>query len=136
MRPGRPDLTTTLDETLGFRDYEFDGEATARLTMPVRESNLQPFGIVHGGAFAALAESVCSRATWDSVGPELGAFGQANDSTFLRPASEGAIEATATALHRGRTTWVWNVEMRDGTQKLCAVSRVIIAVRRLELAGG
>jgi 1,4-dihydroxy-2-naphthoyl-CoA hydrolase len=97
--------------------------------MPVSDAIKQPFGIVHGGAFASLAESVCSRATYESVGPESIAMGQANETTFLRPATAGVVEAVATARHRGRTSWVWDVEMSDSDGRLCALTRMLIAVR-------
>lgn len=120
---------TTLDETLGFEAFDFDDEAAASARMPVVDAVKQPFGIVHGGAYAALAESLCSRATYEAVGPDRLALGQSNDTTFLRPVSEGVVEARATARHRGRTSWVWDVEISDAEGRLCAVSRLIIAVR-------
>jgi uncharacterized protein (TIGR00369 family) len=126
-RPPQPD--THLEETLGIGGFEFDGDVTARGTMPVGDAIKQPFGIVHGGAFASLAESVCSRATYEAVGPESIAMGQANETTFLRPVTEGAVEAVATARHRGRTSWVWDVEMSDSEGRLCALTRMLIAVR-------
>ena len=119
----------SLDEVLGFEDFSFDGEATATGTMAITERVKQPFGIVHGGAYAALAESITSRATFMAVAPDLGAVGQANESLFFRPATKGTIRATATALHRGRTSWVWDVRMVDDDDNLCATTRVIIAVR-------
>ena len=127
--PDLPEPTTTLDITLGFEGYEFDGEASARARLPVTDAIRQPFGIVHGGAFAALAESLCSRATYEAVGPESLALGQANDTSFLRPCSEGTVRAVATARHSGRTTWVWDVEMRDDEDRLLALTRMTIAVR-------
>jgi 1,4-dihydroxy-2-naphthoyl-CoA hydrolase len=117
-----------LVDVLGFEGFEFDGEATATLRMPVRDGVKQPFGIVHGGAFAALAETVCSRATYDVVAPKL-ALGQANETVFMRAVRSGTVEARARALHRGGSSWVWDVEMRDGEGRLCASSRLIIAVR-------
>jgi 1,4-dihydroxy-2-naphthoyl-CoA hydrolase len=126
-RPPEPE--THLEETLGIGGFEFDGEITARGRMPVGDPIKQPFGIVHGGAFAALAESVCSRATYEAVGPESIAMGQANETTFLRPVTEGTVAAVATARHRGRTSWVWDVEMSDSKGRLCALTRMIIAVR-------
>lgn len=117
-----------LVETLGIEGFEFDGEATASMRMPVRDHVKQPFGIVHGGAFAALAETVCSRATYEAVAPML-ALGQANETIFIRAVRSGVVEARARALHRGRTSWVWDVEMRDADGRLCATSRLIIAVR-------
>jgi len=117
-----------LVEILGIEGYEFDGEAAASMRMPVHDGVKQPFGIVHGGAFAALAETVCSRATYDAVAPML-ALGQANETVFIRAVRSGVVEARARALHRGSTSWVWDVEMRDGDDRLCATSRLIIAVR-------
>ena len=57
------------------------------------------------------------------------AMAQANDTTFLRPIGEGTITATARARHRGRTTWIWDVEMTDDAGRVCALSRMTIAVR-------
>jgi uncharacterized protein (TIGR00369 family) len=54
-----------------------------------------------------------------------------NNSTFLRSIREGKIHATARRIHRGRTTWIWDVELTDDDGRLCAVSRVTIAVRPL-----
>lgn len=124
----------SLDQTLGFEGFEFDGDGTATARMPVIDAVRQPFGIVHGGAYASLAESLCSRATYEAVGPENLALGQSNDTTFLRPASEGVIHAHATARHRGRTSWVWDVELTDDEGRICALSRMIIAVRPMDRA--
>ncbi len=126
-RPPEPE--THLEETLGIGGFDYDGETTARGRMPVSDAIKQPFGIVHGGAFAALAESVCSRATYMAVGPESIAMGHANETTFLRPVTEGEVEAVATARHRGRTSWVWDVEISDSEGRLCALTRMLIAVR-------
>ena len=123
--------TGTLADTLGIGDYVRLDEQRARARMPVSDRVRQPFGIVHGGAYATLAETLCSMATYESVGPEQGAFGQSNDTSFLRPISSGTVEALAVAKHRGRTTWVWEVEMSDGEGRLCALSRLTVAVRPL-----
>lgn len=132
--PDPPQPATTLDITLGFEGYEFDGEASARARLPVTDAIRQPFGIVHGGAYAALAESLCSRATYDVVGPQSIAVGQSNESSFLRPTSSGTVHAAATARHRGRTSWVWDVEMSDDEGRLLALSRLTIAVRPMPQA--
>lgn len=123
--PGTP---TSMAEILGFEGYEFDGESVATLAMPVHDGLKQPFGIVHGGAFAALAETVASRATYEAVAPKL-AMGQANESIFMRAIRSGTVRARAEAIHRGSTSWVWDVAMRDDEDRLCATSRLIIAVR-------
>jgi len=124
-----PPQATSLDETLGFGGYEREGEELARGRMSVADPIRQPYGIVHGGAMAALAESVTSRATFEAVGPDNIAMGMSNETKFLRPVSEGHIEAVARARHRGRTTWIWDVELFDAEGRLCALCRMTIAVR-------
>jgi 1,4-dihydroxy-2-naphthoyl-CoA hydrolase len=90
----------------------------------------QPMGIVHGGVYAAIAETLASVGTADEVVPRgLVPLGMANDTRFLRPVGRGTVHAEARAFHRGRTTWLWDVEMRNDEGKLCATSRVTIAVR-------
>ena len=108
---------------------EWDGEV-ARGRFEVAERVRQPYGIVHGGAYATLAESVCSHATYAAVAPEGKlALGMTNDTSFLRPIAEGSVTAVARARHRGRTTWVWEVDFIDDQGRLCALSRLTIAVR-------
>ena len=104
------------------------GRRTARL--PVVPGVCQPMGIVHGGVYAAIAETLASMGTADGV-LELGKvpLGMANNTSFLRPVSEGTVHAEARAFHRGRTSWLWDVEMRNDDGKLCATARVTIAVR-------
>lgn len=100
--------------------------------VPVLEHVLQPVGLVHGGVHASIAEALASVGTNVGVVPDgsIG-LGMSNNSTFLRPISEGTIHATARRVHRGRTTWVWDVELTDDEDRLCAISRVTIAVRPL-----
>lgn len=130
--PGSIPSDETLDETLGFTGFECEGDGVARARMPVSGRVKQPFGIVHGGAYASLAESLTSRATYEAVEPDQIAMGQSNQTTFLRPVREGTIHAIARPRHRGRTTWVWDVEMSDDEGRVCALSRLIIAVRPLD----
>jgi 1,4-dihydroxy-2-naphthoyl-CoA hydrolase len=112
---------------LEFLDLS-DTEATARV--PVRDELKQPMGLVHGGVYAAIAESLTSLATAVAVMPEgMLAMGMSNNTSFLRPITEGTVHAHATRLHRGRTTWVWDVAMSDDEGRSCAVARVTIAVR-------
>ena len=91
MSPQPPEPESTLEHVLGFEAFEFDGEGTARARMQVVDAVRQPFGIVHGGAYASLAESLCSLATYRAVGPESVALGQANNTTFMRPVSEWLV---------------------------------------------
>ena len=124
-----PQLDETLSEVLGIEDYVREADDVVRARMSVTDTVRQPLGIVHGGALAALAETITSAATYEAVGPDQMAMGQTNETTFLRPISEGTVEAVARARHRGRTSWVWDVDLTDAEGRLCAVSRMVIAVR-------
>jgi 1,4-dihydroxy-2-naphthoyl-CoA hydrolase len=119
----------TLDGVLGFRLLAV-GQDTATAQAAYSESVCQRFGLVHGGVYAALAEMLATEATVHHVWPAGNrAMGLSNNTSFLRPITEGTIHAVGRALHQGRTTWVWNVDLNDDAGRLCATSRVTIAVR-------
>jgi 1,4-dihydroxy-2-naphthoyl-CoA hydrolase len=119
----------TLDSTLGFEPVEV-GDELARARAEVAGRHKQPFGLVHGGVFAAMAESIASKATYEAVAPDGNiAVGMSNLTSFLRPLFGGTLHAEARRRHRGATTWIWDVDMTDDEGRLCAVSRVTIAVR-------
>lgn len=100
-----------------------------RATVPVRDGLCNPFGIVHGGVYGSIAESIATATTIYRVHTNgSAAIGMGNDTRLLRPISEGAIHASARAIHTGRTTWLWNVDFHDDDDRLCATSRVTIAV--------
>ena len=127
---GQPETTPSgFAEEIGVEWVNLDpDDAQARIAVEPR--HLQPNGIVHGGVFASLAESLTSMATYGAVREEgMVAIGQANDTTFLRPIADGYINASARPRHRGRTTWVWDVEISDDEGRACALARVTIAVR-------
>jgi 1,4-dihydroxy-2-naphthoyl-CoA hydrolase len=96
----------------------------------VRDELRQPFGLVHGGVLASISETLASLGTAVVVMPEgNAAMGLSNSTSFLRPIVEGTIHARATRRHRGRTTWIWDVEITDDQGRLCALTRMTIAVR-------
>ena len=105
-----------------------DSEVRAQLT--VRDELKQPAGLIHGGVYASMAEAMASLATALGVA-ERGetAMGLANQTSFLRPITAGVVHANATRIHRGRTTWVWDVRFSDDADHTCAVTRMTIAVR-------
>ena len=108
------------------------GPDFARAELVVRDDHKQPFGLVHGGIYASIAEALASYSTASVVVPKgKSASGMSNLTSFLRPVTGGTIHALATCKHAGRTTWVWEVEMTDDARRLCATSRVTIAVREL-----
>jgi uncharacterized protein (TIGR00369 family) len=122
----------TLDDTLGFELTDLGAER-AHAHVEIDERHLQPFGVVHGGVYAALAETLASHATAAAVMSEGNvALGSSNLTSFLRPVASGTIRAEAERLHRGRTTWVWDVRFTDSEGRLCATSRITVAVRPLE----
>ena len=119
----------TLDGTLGLTIDDATDEL-AHGHVEVTDRVRQPYGIVHGGVLAALAESLVSATTAVAVMEEgMIAVGQSNNTTFMRPIGEGSVRAEARRRHRGRTTWVWDVDITDDDGRLCAVSRVTMAVR-------
>ncbi len=107
-------------------------DTEVRAQVAVCEEVKQPAGLVHGGVYASLAESMASIATALAVA-EQGemAMGLSNNTSFLRPITEGTVHALATRVHRGRTTWVWDVRFSDDAERTCAVTRMTIAVRPL-----
>jgi 1,4-dihydroxy-2-naphthoyl-CoA hydrolase len=127
--PAAPGEPQNLNEALGMEIGEFDEE---RITgsFAVQDRVRQPFGIVHGGAYAALAETLASVGTYFAVeGNGEIAVGQNNDTSFIRPVASGTVHANGTRRHRGRTTWIWDVEFTDDQGRVCAISRITIAVR-------
>jgi len=120
-----------FDLLYGLELLEYGAEEV-RGQVAVREELKQPAGLVHGGVYAAVAESMTSLATALAVAGEGStAMGLSNSTSFLRPITEGVIHAQASRIHRGRTTWVWDVRFTDDAGKLCAVTRMTIAVRPL-----
>ena len=120
----------TFDALIGMHDVQRADDGTITATVPVRPELKQPFGLVHGGVFAAIAESLASMGTYIGVHEQgMHAMGLSNSTSFLRPILAGTIHATARPFHRGRTTWLWDVEIRDDDGRLCATTRMTIAVR-------
>ena len=105
-------------------------EEHVRARVLVRDELKQPLGLVHGGVYASVAESVASLATAVAVVQEGNmATGMSNATNFLRPITDGYIHAHAKRLHRGRTTWIWDVSMSNDAGRICAITRMTIAVR-------
>jgi uncharacterized protein (TIGR00369 family) len=118
-----------FDELLGTEWLDHDPDH-AQVRLDVRDALRQPLGLVHGGVISSLVESICSTATalalWDG---ETLVTGQSQSVSFLRPFTEGHINVEAQALHRGRTSWVWEARVTDDEGRLCALSQMTVAVR-------
>jgi uncharacterized protein (TIGR00369 family) len=123
------DLPTGFDRLFGL-EVLMVSDTEARGQVRVRDELKQAYGIVHGGVYAALAESLASIATALAVAEEGKiAVGLSNQTSFLRPITEGTVHGVAVRKHRGRTTWVWEVEMSDDAGRVCVLTRMTIAVR-------
>ena len=122
-------LDQTLDGTLGFETLELSPER-ARGRVRAEDRVKQPLGLVHGGVYASLSESLASQATFLAVHDDGNvAVGLSNQTSFIRPVLDGWVNADARCRHRGRTTWIWEVEITDDDGRLCALTRVTMAVR-------
>jgi uncharacterized protein (TIGR00369 family) len=118
-----------LGELVGLEYLQASPEEV-RARVAVTDDVRQPVGLVHGGVYMVMAESMCSGATWAAVHENgMGAMGQSNSATFLRPITDGHVNAAAKPRHRGRTSWVWDVEITDDEGRPCALVRVTVAVR-------
>jgi uncharacterized protein (TIGR00369 family) len=118
-----------FDRLYGLELTEHTSERV-RARVAVREDLKQAGGLIHGGVYASIAESLAAYAT-AAVVEQSGsmAAGMSNSTSFLRPITEGSVHAVARPQHRGRTTWVWDVEFSDDGGNLCALTRMTVAVR-------
>ena len=117
-----------LPTTLGIEMLELSGERVVA-TMPVDDRTRQPFGILHGGASIALAETVASFGAVALIDRErYMAVGQEINGNHLRPKLDGIVRAVGTPVHVGRTTQVWSIEIRDEQDRLVCISRCTMAI--------
>ncbi|GJG86665.1 esterase [Gemmatimonadetes bacterium T265] len=117
-----------LAATLGITFVELTRERVVA-RMPVGPRVHQPFGLLHGGASVALAESVASVGAWLNLDREReGAVGLEINANHVRGLRDGVVTATATPAHLGRTTHVWDVRIVDEADRLVCVSRCTVAI--------
>jgi uncharacterized protein (TIGR00369 family) len=127
-QPALSPQPSRFEDLLGLEVTELTDEV-ARGRVPVRTELTEAGGAIHGGVFGAVAQDLVARASARALAAEAKrAVGLSNQTSFLRPVAEGSIYAIAGRKHRGRSTWVWEVEMTDDHGQLCALSRVTIAV--------
>jgi 1,4-dihydroxy-2-naphthoyl-CoA hydrolase len=102
-----------------------------RAHLVVQEHHKQPVGLLHGGVLASMAEAMASIGAWLGAGKEKASSGINNNTSFLRPVTQGTVHAVARPRHSGRTTAVWEIEFTDDDGRLCALTRMTIALRDL-----
>ena len=121
--------TRGLADALGIELVELTATRVVA-TMPVDNRTKQPFGILHGGASVALAETVASLGATANVDrAELVAVGLEINANHIRAKSEGMVTATGTPIHIGKTTQVWDVRIIDEDERPVCVSRCTLAIR-------
>ena len=119
---------TGLPTTLGIEIIEMTPERVVA-TMPVDERTRQPFGLLHGGASIALAETVASFGAASLIDRErYTAVGQEINGNHLRPKFDGLVRAVGKPVHVGRSTQVWSIEIRDEQERLVCISRCTMAI--------
>ncbi len=120
----------TLDGHLGIR-FTAIGDDFVRATMPVNGRTRQPYGLLHGGASVALAESLGSTgATMCIDVREFQCVGQEINANHLRPARDGLVTGTARPVHLGGRTHVWIIDIANEAGKLVCTSRLTVAIIR------
>ena len=114
-------LENTMMEALEMEVVSAEPQRVV-MRMPVGPKVHQPYGMLHGGASVALAESAASLGTAGNIGMEINA-------NHLRPVKDGFVVAEATVLHKGRSSMVWDIKVREErTGKLVCVSRCTVAI--------
>jgi uncharacterized protein (TIGR00369 family) len=117
-----------LAVALGIEMVELSRERVVA-TMPVDDRTRQPFGLLHGGASIALAETVASFGAAVLIDRErFAAVGLEINGNHLRPKTDGMVRATGVPVHVGRTTQVWSIEIADEEGRLVCISRCTLAI--------
>jgi 1,4-dihydroxy-2-naphthoyl-CoA hydrolase len=131
-RPISVELLTLahVDTTVAHLGIEFleVGDDFIRGRAPVDARTRQPMGILHGGISVVLAESLGSCGAAFSAPPEHRAVGLEINANHLRSVERGWVTGVARPIHRGRTTHVWQIELRDDEGRMTCISRITMAV--------
>lgn len=117
----------TLVAHLGILFTGMDGQSLTA-TLPVDARSRQPFGLLHGGASAALAETLGSMAGYLCTEGNDFIVGVEINASHLRAVREGEVKGVCRALHLGRRQQVWQIDIFDRQQRLCCTSRLTTAV--------
>jgi uncharacterized protein (TIGR00369 family) len=118
----------SFDDLYGLQVLSATGDGASG-RVEVSDEVRQPMGLVHGGLYAAMAESLATLGTDAAVGEGRVAVGYSSQTSFLRPITKGAVHAAGRPRHRGRSTWVWEFDVSDDDGRPCALVRMTVAVR-------
>lgn len=118
----------TMGENLGIEFTEIE-EDRISATMPVDHRTVQPYGILHGGASLSLAETLGSVAAYCSIDiSKYLSVGLEINANHIKSARSGYVTGTAKAIHIGKSTHVWAIEIVDEAEKLICTSRITMAI--------
>ena len=118
----------TLLSTLGIEIVEQTAERVVA-RMPVGPAVMQPFGLLHGGASVALAETIASMAAWMNVDRDkFNVVGIEINANHLRAVREGVVTGVALPINVGRRIQVWDVRITDDKGRMVCISRCTVAV--------
>ena len=132
-RASLPSPRVPLERTFeGFLDLEWVklSPALVHVRFKVRDNLKQPLGLLHGGIYCSVAETIASVATVNEVWRDgFSGSGLSNSASFLRPVTSGVVDVVATLRARSPSEWLWSHEFRDEQGRLCSLVDVTIAVR-------
>lgn len=133
FQPAHADRANAMraNTLLAYLDIHFHVDDHKRLcaTMPVDERTVQPAGLLHGGATAALAESLGSMGSTLLIDmTRQGVVGIEVSANHLKGVRSGRVTATGELVHAGRTTHVWDIRVRNSAAELCAVCRLTVLI--------
>ncbi len=117
----------TLVEHLGIRFLEL-GEDFVKASMPVDHRTVQPYGLLHGGASVALAETLGSFGCLFCLPEDQECVGLEINANHLRSLRQGEVVGTARPIHAGRTTHVWEIRVEDRAGRLVSLSRLTLLI--------
>lgn len=123
---------TNLLETFEMQ-VETKEDGYVVISMPVTDKVKQPFGYLHGGASLALGETACSIGSAHLIDTtQFIPLGLEMNANHIRSTKEGYVKATAKIIHQGKSTHVWNIEIKDDDEQLISVMRGTIAIKALK----
>lgn len=129
VRPFLENMPHNMGHALGIQFLSF-GKDEIKASMPADKNTIQPFGILHGGASVALAETLASLGAWLNIDDEdKTAVGVEINANHIRAVKKGAsVIGRARPVHRGRNIQVWETRIHDTGEKLVCVSRCTLAI--------
>lgn len=123
----------TMMEHLGI-EYTAVGEDSISATMPVDRRHHQPYGLLHGGASVALAETLGSVAAHSSIDAEKQySVGLEINANHLKSVRDGIVKGVAKPIHRGRSTHVWEIRITNTDEQLVCISRITMSILNKKL---